>query len=477
MVKNQKRQRKKKKRNNGGMSLVEVIIAMVMLSLVVIPVLQALTTSAYYNQKARKRQNITALAESVMENFKGYSLQSIEDDIFGNGIAGAAQLGITIADNADIGYTDAGTDSVISFYINNIQSDNVTYNMEITATPSVKEEELFEIENASAVRDAIYKDEKYDSNIMAKVISDFQNNHMADVISDLQVSDKKKNDQGDDFSDLADFDCSRIQLLCRTTTYQVTSDGTNNVVKVSMTYTYKMEDHPWYKEKPAPAPAPAGPGGGGEDEGTVPVEDESETGGATAGFELAPSDEWFSTDEFECKVDLNPSDAEDTRTIYNKPVSAGLTRLLIYYFPAYQHVRTYPNASGNAVHTDEKLAEKIEIKSSINIDCYLIKQKNHDMGETQLTISDEKYDAKVKGESTVRLFHNLNENLGRRTASAKTTGIDEGSFNTQVYQYTGADFQKKRKVLAYSIHLQVTDEAGNVLTELVGSMNEKYRIY
>lgn len=79
--------------NNGGMSLVEVVVAMTIFAVVTVPVLHALTTSAYYNQKARKRQNVTALAESVMENFKGYSLDSLENEVF-TGLLGQRNSGL-----------------------------------------------------------------------------------------------------------------------------------------------------------------------------------------------------------------------------------------------------------------------------------------------------------------------------------------------------------------------------------------------
>ena len=117
--------------NNGGMSLVEVVVAMTIFAVVTVPVLHALTTSAYYNQKARKRQNVTALAESVMENFKGYSLDSLENEVF-TGVAGAKKLGLEISNDSDISYTYADStkrDSAITFQIQNVKSEKANYNI------------------------------------------------------------------------------------------------------------------------------------------------------------------------------------------------------------------------------------------------------------------------------------------------------------------------------------------------------------
>ena len=110
---------------------------MTIFAVVTVPVLHALTTSAYYNQKARKRQNVTALAESVMENFKGYSLDSLENEVF-TGVAGAKKLGLEISNDSDISYTYADStkrDSAITFQIQNVKSEKANYNIEINAEP------------------------------------------------------------------------------------------------------------------------------------------------------------------------------------------------------------------------------------------------------------------------------------------------------------------------------------------------------
>ncbi len=67
------------KRNNVGMSLVEVVAAIAILSIVILAVLQSFVYSARYNARSRERQQTTAAAQTVMENFKAYSVQEIYD--------------------------------------------------------------------------------------------------------------------------------------------------------------------------------------------------------------------------------------------------------------------------------------------------------------------------------------------------------------------------------------------------------------
>lgn len=69
--------RRNRKLNNAGMSLVEVIVAIAILSIVILPVLHTFVSSAMYNARARSRQQTTAAAQTVLENFKAYSVKEI----------------------------------------------------------------------------------------------------------------------------------------------------------------------------------------------------------------------------------------------------------------------------------------------------------------------------------------------------------------------------------------------------------------
>ena len=72
-----------RKLNNVGMSLVEVIIAMAILSVVILGVLHSFVYSARLNARSRERQQTMAAAQTVMEYFKAYSVQSVYDDFTG----------------------------------------------------------------------------------------------------------------------------------------------------------------------------------------------------------------------------------------------------------------------------------------------------------------------------------------------------------------------------------------------------------
>lgn len=64
-------------KNNSGFSLVEVIIAVAILSVIVAPLLKSFSTAAKANFRAQGLQDATSLAESVMEEVKGNSIEEL----------------------------------------------------------------------------------------------------------------------------------------------------------------------------------------------------------------------------------------------------------------------------------------------------------------------------------------------------------------------------------------------------------------
>lgn len=68
---------KEKQLNNGGFSLVELLIAIVILAIIVVPLLHSFVTSARTSAKARNTMHATAIAEDVMEDFEAYSIEEM----------------------------------------------------------------------------------------------------------------------------------------------------------------------------------------------------------------------------------------------------------------------------------------------------------------------------------------------------------------------------------------------------------------
>lgn len=68
------------KLNNDGFSLIEVLVAVIILALVAGPLLLAFTLSAKFNARAKVNQEVTVVAESIMETFKGPGMDKVITD-------------------------------------------------------------------------------------------------------------------------------------------------------------------------------------------------------------------------------------------------------------------------------------------------------------------------------------------------------------------------------------------------------------
>lgn len=70
---------KKLKTNNKGFTLLEVLVAMVILTVVCVPLLRSFATSAQTNAKAKLQMKSTTAAENVMEKVKNMSTDELKD--------------------------------------------------------------------------------------------------------------------------------------------------------------------------------------------------------------------------------------------------------------------------------------------------------------------------------------------------------------------------------------------------------------
>lgn len=67
----------RRKSNNKGMSLVELIVAVAILAIIVLPLLRAFVVSTETNTKAKRQQRTTQLAQNIMEELEASSLETL----------------------------------------------------------------------------------------------------------------------------------------------------------------------------------------------------------------------------------------------------------------------------------------------------------------------------------------------------------------------------------------------------------------
>lgn len=72
---------------NAGFSLVELLIAVIILAIIVVPMLHGFVTSARMNGKARVAQRATTVAQDIMEGLKAYDIEELKEQ-FGDPVNG-----------------------------------------------------------------------------------------------------------------------------------------------------------------------------------------------------------------------------------------------------------------------------------------------------------------------------------------------------------------------------------------------------
>ena len=108
--------------DNSGLSIVEVLVAVAILAIVFVPLLKTFTQASTINSKAQKLQNVTSLAEGVMEDVKGKSIQELHD---------------LAAERADVSFLPLDKDGTLTKgNLNNVPPYTVTYE-NVTATQGI----------------------------------------------------------------------------------------------------------------------------------------------------------------------------------------------------------------------------------------------------------------------------------------------------------------------------------------------------
>lgn len=142
---------KRRQLNNEGFSLVELLIAIVILSIIVVPLLHSFVTSARTNAKSRTTMHATAIAEDVMEMFEAHSLEEMAD-IYTN----ASPVGFTnLADKDD-------STGIWTYTIRDDSTTSGTYDAVIKVDPTpysaINNVDRVDIQNLAGNLNAVYSE-------------------------------------------------------------------------------------------------------------------------------------------------------------------------------------------------------------------------------------------------------------------------------------------------------------------------------
>lgn len=452
-----------RKLNDAGMSLVEVVISMAILSVVILGVLHSFVYSANYNARSRMRQQTTAAAQTVMENFKAYSVQEIYDKFVGssfvlNGGVGTAYTG------------QPGQD--MTFTISNMQYQNEEYNVEVRLSSHASlaaEVNTLNYDTPTQEHSAIFigdagMDASALSAIMGLVAEEWNAKENA-ALAGGAVPDPSATPDPDATPvpttvshSSNEVDSSKIEITKREITVDISEVSGNNVATVSCVYSYEVSGYPYRKD----------------------------IYGNTDTFDLSG----------QCELDLSGSNVEGhslSREIFNQATE--LETLTLYYYPAYRYVPGSSDPSAPVKVGEDHIY--INNSAGERIQCYIYKQKNMAVSDSRLTISENMYEVDLHLNNACVYDDNLNTLFGEELVSivdskihvhgtgpndTRYHGIGYAAANT-VYP-TNADYSPSIPTptseptwenlrMMYDIEVEIQDSTTNaVLNTLKGTIIE-----
>ncbi len=428
-------EKKRLKLNNAGMTLIELLVAIAIMAVALVPLLYAFVNVAKYNARARELQQTTTLGQTIMENCKAYSY----DDITGQMSSGTFLDGVTSAQTDQVGTT---------FYMTNVSIENQSYDVVLEFTPrgingdTTSSFDIIDTTTMNPYLDAVFTAQGTKSHPGDLTAAECDHNAYLAAFEAISagIETMTKTELGDakkvtlstsyiesSFKDIYDPNYGSFNIE-RETYIRLYDLGGEDRVEVVIRYTFHLNNNKYtYKYVDA------------------------------AGN---PKDYVWTYNEA-----LNENELQYEFQIYNNydihdPVNhpAQVENVYLFYYPAYQGTLSmYPF-----------LSDYIQISNDLtgrDLNFYLIKQKNPAYPDSSLQTLESSYEVTVKGfrtgggDAEINLYHNFDVNLG----GGSTTALDPTWFNN-ITTVNDDYVQTENKILMYDVDLKIYDAGSYNMT-------------
>lgn len=387
------RRRKDGKLNNAGMSLVEIVVAMFILSAVTVTILSILVYSIRLNSRSRTRQQSTAAAQTVMENFKAYSVEEICEQ-FANlpneagepkkfNVSGAVTTQIMrgtgpspfIPTNSEDIAEMLSSGDDLYFRIHNMTYQNEFYDVEIKLTghtisaadARTADVDTLIVENFTSANSAAYVgDVGMDAEALSRIAGQVAAKWTMEENSAVPAPASPVTHSA------SEVDLDEIKITDREIKVEVKKDGDNYVAVLSCAYTYQVDDYSYVVS------------------GT----------GNLSSFDIeATRYEFDYWDNIEGKT---------SKEIFRQ--STILKNLTLYYYPAYKN--------GTLKIQNDKIIVENNLSGNPEIKCYIYKQKNLAVSDTRVASLELGYHLQLSLGINVNIYDdNLDTILGSPTSA------------------------------------------------------------
>lgn len=352
------------------MSLVEVIIAMAIMSIVILPVLHTFVQSARYNATARMRQQTTAAAQTVMENFKAYSVQEICDQF------DADTFNVSRGGGFSTSYSGIPGGNM-EFVINGMRYEGANYDVKVELaghSSGAADVESLVYATRTKEHDAVYTGYAgMDADALTGILQEVADEWSALENAVPAPSASPSPTAAPSAHAYYEVDSSKVNITERRLAVNISNASGNYVAKVTCEYDYTVTAHPYV----------------------------ADASGTTSTFDMAD------TYELDLSGSTDPTNTDFSKTIFDQPTE--LTGLTLYYYPAYGY------GAGSPVQIDR---DYIIINNTCGneVKCYIYKQKNLAVSDTKISTSELVYDVYLQLAGTNIYDDNLNTVLGNDAA-------------------------------------------------------------
>lgn len=436
------------------MSLVEVIISITILSIVVVPTLQAMTTAMTYSAKSRRRQEVTLSGESIMEAFKAYDIDTLKTMFENDGVADGKTFYMVSGDTKPTYSCTEQADGTYVFKIEQLVTDTgKEYTVEMTATPG-EDTDIFQMDSMSEADVLVRCDKSWNEGVDTAALEDLKTNKGTEFLEYLNSKasttehpdDTAVDAEGNPFT-MDSVSENNIVLSSRTLTFTINSDS----ITADITYEYYVAGVEYYTPIHPPAEVDAYTG--------EKVDSGDLQSGTKQELERYPESGYLSI-----------SKASATETVSD----AAYDSVYLCYYPDYEL------ASGDTI--------KLQNNTGREITCFLLKQRSDSASAAWTTSHESSYNVSVGQDgSSIKLYHNLNQNIGNQQKNSKyeiaasfTNGSDyKGESIATILKSSGevestppkSLFQEK--TLTYNLTLKITDSNNLEVVNMTSTMNEK----
>lgn len=445
---------KKHKMNNKGMTLVEVLVAMAIFSIVVVPTLRMFASSASTNHTSRLRQRATIVGESVMESFKAYDMEALCKQFRAGTFKGVSTCASTTMSVEAVYDGSTGSpfrpddelDQDATAYVfkaNDVISEGQHYDIVIDAEP-IEQPEVLRMDSPNAYSDAIITfDKEFNTRVMTTLTDQAKAAFLA----------AKPERSASDITDVTITDINRVITL----TVSDVGGAQTVTAKVDCTAFGKIN----YKYIP--------------------------------GVGMSPISGTYTTSGTEMDVSLTLPDVDSTETewvVYdNTSTIAGteingrdckLNQIFLYYCPAYESVfgdgATDEIVIDAALSTlyDPSVTPEPEAEGYLPLRINIAKQLNTDMTAAELNNQEVIYTPKITGNISgggkAILISNLDSNLSGEE-SLPAGAIINGFSTDDIYTFEEGVIDEVELLYNVVIHVYKQGTLDEIAT-FAGTMNE-----